>query len=184
MAQVTIIPTAPFNFDATFSKPDHFTSGDNYWEPGIRWQTWWWRKTTFGLKFKNKGTIEKPKILLTVYAASRLDKKLLDFLVKEIKYRYNLNLDLRGFYRQFSGGKDLSQIIKRWRGMRPGHPSSLYEYLIIGIVLQNATVRRSIQMFKTLLEKYGKPLEFDGKRLWCFWSPGSLKNVTEEELEH
>ena len=54
--------------------------------------------------------------------------------------------------------------------------------LIIGIVLQNATVRRSIQMFKALLENYGTPLEFDGKKLWCFWKPGRLKNVSEEDL--
>ena len=66
--------------------------------------------------------------------------------------------------------------------MSPGHPSSLYEYLIIGIVLQNATVRRSIQMFKLLLENYGTRLEYDGKELWCFWEPGALHKVTEEEL--
>jgi 3-methyladenine DNA glycosylase/8-oxoguanine DNA glycosylase len=66
--------------------------------------------------------------------------------------------------------------------MRPGHPSSLYEYLIIGIVLQNATVRRSIQMFKALLESYGINLEFDGKSLWCFWQPGRLQTVSEDEL--
>jgi len=179
MEQVMLRPTAPFNFDATFHKPDHFTSGDNYWKPGVRWQTWWWKEKNFGLKFKNKGTIEKPKILLTVYAASKLDKKLLDSLVKEIKYRYNLDIDLGDFYKHFSKDKVLSPIIQKWRGMRPGHPSSLYGYLIVGIVLQNATVRRSIQMFKTLLEKYGKPLEFNGKKLWCFWSPGALKNVTE-----
>jgi 3-methyladenine DNA glycosylase/8-oxoguanine DNA glycosylase len=58
----------------------------------------------------------------------------------------------------------------------------LYEYLVIGIVLQNATVRRSIQMFQALLEHYGKPLAFDGKRLWCFWEPGGLQHTTEEEL--
>jgi 3-methyladenine DNA glycosylase/8-oxoguanine DNA glycosylase len=66
--------------------------------------------------------------------------------------------------------------------MRPGHPSSLYEYLIIGIVLQNATVRRSIQMFKALLENYGTCLEYDRKQLWCFWEPGALQHITEEEL--
>lgn len=65
---------------------------------------------------------------------------------------------------------------------KEGHPSSLYEYLIIGIVLQNATVRRSIQMFRALLEKYGKLLEYDGKKLWCFWKPGGLKKVSEDEL--
>lgn len=66
--------------------------------------------------------------------------------------------------------------------MRPGHPSSLYEYLIIGIVLQNATVRRSVQMFQALLEHYGTPLKFDGKQLWCFWESGKLQSVSEEEL--
>jgi len=49
--------------------------------------------------------------------------------------------------------------------MRPGHPSSLYEYLIIGIVLQNATIRRSIHIFTSLLETYGTLLMFDNKRL-------------------
>ena len=179
---VEIIPSVPFDFDSTFHKPDHFTSGDNDWEPGIRWQTWWLKGVNFGLKFENKGITDKPKVRITVYSFSKPGKELLDSLIKEIKYRYNLELDLGDFYQQFSQDKDLSPIIKRWRGMRPGHPSSLYEYLIIGIMLQNATVRRSIQMFKTLLEKYGEPLEFDGKQLWCFWPPGALQDVTEEEL--
>ncbi|NMB57459.1 hypothetical protein GYA19_06025 [Candidatus Beckwithbacteria bacterium] len=181
--QIELIPTVPFNFDASFHKPDHFTSGDNEWQRGVRWQTCWWQEEKFGLKFENKGTVDEPKILVSVYAASKPAKKLLDSLInKEIKYRYNLDLDLAPFYQKFSKDKLLSPIIKKWRGMRPGHPSSLYEYLIIGIVLQNATVRRSIQMFKALLEKYGTLLEFDGKKLYCFWAPGGLKSVSEEEL--
>ncbi|EKD86312.1 MAG: hypothetical protein ACD_37C00361G0001, partial [uncultured bacterium] len=49
---VTVEPTSPFDFDSTFHKPDHFTSGDNYWEPGVRWQTWEWESRRFGLKFQ------------------------------------------------------------------------------------------------------------------------------------
>lgn len=177
-----IIPTSPFHFDSTFHKPDHFTSGDNYWEPGIRWQTWEWEGKCFGLKFQNKGIIDKLKLKIDVYSNEKIDEKTLNSLIDEITYRYNLELDLKDFYKAFGKDKLLGQIIKRWRGMRPGHPSSLYEYLIIGIVLQNATVRRSIQMFKALLEKYGTLLEYDGKSLWCFWEPGALQKVTEAEL--
>ncbi len=43
VASTEIVPAAPFDFDSTFHKPDHFTSGDNYWEPGTRWQTWNWQ---------------------------------------------------------------------------------------------------------------------------------------------
>jgi len=177
-----LTPTAPFNFDATFHKPDHFTSGDNEWEPGIRWQTWQWRGKRLGLRFVNVGTVSKPKVKVGVYSSRLLNKDFVDSLKEEIVYRFNLGLDLYGFYQSFKDDKVLGPVIKRWRGMRPGHPSSLYEYLIIGVVLQNATVRRSMQMFQALLENYRKLLEYDGKRLWCFWKPGDLQGVTETDL--
>jgi 3-methyladenine DNA glycosylase/8-oxoguanine DNA glycosylase len=179
---ILLNPTAPFFFDPTFHKPDHFTSGDNHWEPGIRWQTWAWCGKCFGLKFRDMGSAEEPRLQIDIYADQKPPDKVLASLVEEIKYRYNLNLDLTSFYKRFGKDNVLGPIIKRWQGMRPGHPSSLYEYLIIGIVLQNATVRRSIQMFQSLLEKYGTLLEYDGKKLWCFWEPGALHSVTEEEL--
>lgn len=179
---VRLKPTVPFAFDPTFHKPGHFTSGDNLWESGIRWQTWRWKGTPLGLKFMNKGTIDNPLIEIRIYATRSLSKAFVDSLVEEIKYLYNLDLDLKDFYQTFKKDRFLAPILRKLRGMRPGHPSSLYEYLIIGIVLQNATVRRSVHMFRALLENYGKLLEFDGKKLWCFWSPGALKRVNEEDL--
>lgn len=179
---IEIKPTKPFLFDATFHKPDHFTSGDNDWEPGIRWQTWVWEDKQLGLKFINKGTVRRPKINIDVYFKGTLSSEFIDSLTDEIKYRFNLDLDLTDFYKSFEQDKILEPIVKKWHGMRPGHPSSLYEYLIVGIVLQNATVRRSVQMFTALLENYGTLLEFDGRKLWCFWNPGGLKKVTEADL--
>lgn len=181
-----IIPSFPFAFDPTFHKPDHFTTGDNEWQPGIRWQTWRWPSESegkpLGLKFVDCGTVEKPKIKVEIYADKKLDEVFLEPLINEVHYRYNLDLDLSGFYEEFKNDKVLGPVVKKWRGMRPGHPSSLYEYLIIGIVLQNVTVKRSVQMFRILLEKYGKLLEFNGKKLLCFWPPGALVKVSEEEL--
>jgi len=179
---VELTPTSPFNFDATFHKPDHFTSGDNHWEPGIRWQTIWWKGKQLGLKFQNIGTVSKPKVKVDIYSRERLSDEFVSSLVQEVEYRFNFELDLIPFYKQFKGDKVLGPVIKKWRGMRPGHPSSLYEYLIVGVVLQNATVRRSVQMFQALLTNYGKLLEYDGKKLWCFWPPDGLSAVTEDEL--
>jgi len=135
-----------------------------------------------GLKFADAGTPRSPKLKLGIYYTKPLGQKFIDSLVAEVRYRYNLDLDLSPFYRALQNDEVLGPIIERWRGMRPGHPSSLYEYLIIGIVLQNATVRRSVQMFQALLENYGTLLEFDRKRLLCFWEPGRLKDVSEDDL--
>jgi len=179
---IEVKPTKPFAFDPTFHKPDHFTSGDNFWEPGIRWQTWNWQGRCLGIKFSNKGNIGSPLVELKIFAKEKLSDNFVSSLIDEIKYLYNFDLDLTDFYKTFSKDKILAPILKKWQGMRPGHPSCLYQYLIIGIVLQNAPVRRSIQMFKALLENYGTLLEFDGKKLWCFWNPGRLQKVSEEEL--
>jgi 3-methyladenine DNA glycosylase/8-oxoguanine DNA glycosylase len=66
--------------------------------------------------------------------------------------------------------------------MRPQSYSSLYEYLIIAIVLQNCTVRRSVNMLRALFEKYGTRVAYDGKTLDCFWTPKEIALVSEQEL--
>ena len=182
VANLTLSATPPFNFDATFHKPDHFPSQDNYCEPGVRWQTYFWQGKQVGLKFADAGTKAKPAVQVEVFYSRNLDPQFLESLKQEIIYRYNLHLDLTDFYSQFGKDPVLKESIKRLYGMRPGHAGSLYEYLVIGIVLQNTFVKRSVQMLQTLFEHYGKLLKFDGKQLWAFWQPGSLEAVSELDL--
>jgi 3-methyladenine DNA glycosylase/8-oxoguanine DNA glycosylase len=103
-------------------------------------------------------------------------------LADELVYRYNLLLDLGDFERRFAGDEHLGPVLERWRGMRPMHPGSLYEYLVIAIVLQNATVRRSVQMFEALFARYGERPSFDGASLSVFWEPKVLAAAREDEL--
>ena len=78
---VKIKPTKPFEFDSTFHKPDHFTSGDNLWKSGIRWQTWNWKKISLGLKFINKGTVNNPSIEIKIYSKNKLTKDFINSLI-------------------------------------------------------------------------------------------------------
>lgn len=182
LTSIDLYPSAPFNFDATLHKPDHFTSADNAWEPGIRWQTMRWHGTPLGLKFENRGNIDEPQVLLSIWSTGPLDQAYLTQLTGEISYRYNLQLDLSDFYRKFGADPYLSPVLTQWRGMRPMNYSSLYEYMMITIVLQNATVRRSVRMMQALYESYGTPLSYDGKDLYCYWVPACLAGVAEQEL--
>lgn len=179
---IQITPVSPFNFDATFHKPDHFPSGDNHWQPGIKWQTFLFQDMPLGAKFISQGNLEKPRICVEVYSQKKLPPNFIESFIKEITYRYNLNQDLSNFYQKFNSDLTLGPIITKWRGLRPGHQDSLYEYLVIGLMLQNCTVRRSIQMMQVLFEKYGTLLDFDNRQLWCFWPPGGLVDVLEDEL--
>jgi len=170
------------DFDATLYKPDHFPTADNAWEPGVRWQTMLWQGKPLGLKLRNWGTAECPRILLTIWSQEKLEQSFADGLLDEIGYRYNFQLDLAEFNRRFKDDPQLGTVIARWRGMKPLNHYSLYEYLIVAIVLQNATVRRSVNMMQALFENYGTLLAYDGKGLYCFWKPEVIGEVTEEEL--
>jgi 3-methyladenine DNA glycosylase/8-oxoguanine DNA glycosylase len=97
-------------------------------------------------------------------------------------WRANLRLDLADFERIARRDRTLASIVDRWRGMRPMHLGSLYEYLVIAIVLQNATVRRSVQMLQALFERYGTPVRFDRRELRGFWDATTLAGTTEQEL--
>jgi 3-methyladenine DNA glycosylase/8-oxoguanine DNA glycosylase len=181
-ASIVLGPRPPFAFDASLHKPDHFPSADNAWEPSVRWQTIRWQGVALGLRLEDRGTVERPAIELAIWSERALPEAAVAGLEAELSYRLGLDLDLAPFYELATRDPHLAPIVERWRGMRPLNVSSLYEYLVIAIVLQNATVRRTVQMMQALLEGYGTPLEYDGRTLYAFWEPAALAAAGEEEL--
>ncbi len=180
--KLEIIPTKPFHFDSTFYKPAHFPTNDTKWKPGKRWQTMLWKGKLLGLIFQDVSTKQVPKVKVIIWAEEKLPSNYLKSLKKEIIWRFNLDLDLSEFYKKVGDNPILKSAINRFRGLRPMHPGSLYEYLIIAIVLQNATVKRSVYMMQTLFENYGSRIEFDNQKFWAFWKPKTLAQASEKKL--
>jgi DNA-3-methyladenine glycosylase II len=178
----SIFPKPPFNFDATVYVPHHFPEPDFEWQKGVCWQTMNFCGKPFGIKMENEGTINKPKIKLSIYSNKKLTKEEIESVVNEINFRYGLNEDISEFCNKFQSDEFLKLPIKRLKGMRINCANSLYELLIIAIVLQNAIIKRSIQMTNNLLNAYGLRVKFDNKELFAYWKPEDLVNVTEEDL--
>lgn len=179
---IELVPVSPYDFDANFHKPSHFPSSDVIWEEGKCWITMVWRGQELGLKFENIGTTDKPRIRVSVYSLKKLLKEFVDGLIPEIRWRFNFDLDISGFCEEFKEDRVLGSVIRKWRGMKPIAANSLYETLVIYIVLQNATVRRSVQMLENLFQRFGKKLRFDDKVLSAFWDPSKMARSTEETL--
>lgn len=180
--KIYIVPTAPFQFDSTFYKPGHFPSNDTKWEPGKRWQTMLWKGKKLGLIYENAGTNSKPKVRITIFSGKELTEDFVEGFNREIIWRFNLDLNLSDFYNDVGNDSLLAPIIKKFSGLRPMHYGSLYEYLIIDIVLQNTVVRRSVSMLQSLFERYGNLLEYGKQKFWCYWEPKVLAEADEQEL--
>ena len=177
-------PKPPFHFDGTFHKPSHFPNKLKMeeWQPGKYWQSFRVGRELLVLQAEDKGTKACPKIKITIYSSKPLNKKEVEKIKQEINWRFEVDTDLQEFNKLAKKDKRFYPIFKKWLGMRNTSKNTLYELLIIAIVLQNATVRRSQQMLDALLKKFGIKVVFDNKELWAIWLPEKLKNVSEQEL--
>jgi 3-methyladenine DNA glycosylase/8-oxoguanine DNA glycosylase len=178
----SLTPKAPYNFDANHHKPSHFPSSDDFWEKGNHWISMLWKGQELGLKFENTGTIDKPQVKLTIYSQKVLSQDYLDSLIPEIRWRFNFDSDISEFCETYKNDVILGPIIGKWKGMKPIAANSLYETLIIFIVLQNATVKRSVQMLENLFNRFGNKVAYDGKILSIFWEPQKIAEASEQEL--
>ena len=177
-----IYPSSPFHFDGTFHKPSHFPDKLDDWESGKYWQAIRIDRKLFGLKIENKGKAQKPKIKVSVFYDKGVSDKEIENIKQEIIWRFDLNADLKEFNKLAKNDKRFYPIFKKWLGMRNSSSEDLYGLLIVAVVLQNATVRRTVQMMNALLDNYGTKLKFDGKEIFAIWLPENLKTVSEQDL--
>jgi 3-methyladenine DNA glycosylase/8-oxoguanine DNA glycosylase len=151
------------------------------WKPGQLWTTLTFDKGIFGMKLNNLGTVNKPLVGLTLYSNTSISEALKRKLIAEIRFRFRFNEDIKPFYDRFQHDKILGSVFKRMWGVRK-RLGSLYELIVCSILLQNATVKRTVQMMQNLLERYGTRVTFDNKRLYLLWKPETLAETTELEL--
>jgi 3-methyladenine DNA glycosylase/8-oxoguanine DNA glycosylase len=179
--EVELRPTAPFHFDGTVHKPSYFPTPDSAWQTGTYWWTLRLDNTCFGLKLHDVGSAEAPRVTLTIFSDHQPGPDEIAALTDQVAYDFALYADLSEFNALLEGDELMRPVLCRWRGTRPsGGP--LYETLVICIVLQNAVVRRSIQMMQNLLRVYGTLLDFDGQSLYGYWPPAALDAAPEEHL--
>lgn len=181
-ASFFVVPTSPFHFDGTFHKPSHFPSQLDEWQPGVYWQGMRVGKRLFGLKVENKGTVSKPKIRVTVFSDRAISREEIETIKSELVWRFDLSADLKEFNTLAKHDTRFYPVFKQWIGTRNSSPLNLYELLIVAVLLQNATVRRTVQMTAALLKAFGTKLVFDGKELFVIWPPERLNNVSEQDL--
>lgn len=179
-----LYPKEPYNFDSTIYHPPHYPSKLEIYETGKYWFALKLIRKIYGIKMEDRGTIENPRIKLTIFSKFVLSKEILKKIIEEIKFRFEFDRDLSEFSKKFSKDAILSNLIIKYRGMHGSCSNELYGLLMIGILLQNTVVKRTVQMTNLMLEHYGTKVNFDNKEIYAFWNPEDLIKISEEELKN
>ena len=180
---LVIKPKTPFNFDATVFKPSHYPDPLKIYETGKYWFAMRLDSKIYGIKMESKGIVNKPRVQIAIFSKTKLSKNELKNIIDELNFRFEFQRDISEFFKKFKNNEILSPFLKRWYGMHGSCAQSLYGLLMISIFLQNTVVRRSVQMTKAMLEKYGVKVKFDGKEVYEFWEPEEIAKASEEELK-
>ena len=102
-------------------------------------------------------------------------------LEEEIKEYFDLNRDYEKIKEELSKIDDyMKESIKYGKGIRILN-QDLWETIISFIISANNNIPRIKGIIERLSEKYGKKIEWRGKRYYTFPTPEELKDVTTEE---
>ena len=102
-------------------------------------------------------------------------------LEEEIKEYFDFNRDYEKLKKELSQIDDyMKESIKYGKGIRILN-QDLWETIISFIISANNNIPRIKGIIERLSEKYGKKIEWRGKKYYTFPTPEELKNVTVEE---
>jgi DNA-3-methyladenine glycosylase II len=99
-----------------------------------------------------------------------------------VAQQFAARLDLAPYYRVARRDKVLSQLVKRFRGMRIPQAPSVYECVVCAILEQQVNLTFAHQVKKALVETYGETVEFKGRRYNAFPEPQVLASATPDEF--
>jgi len=106
--------------------------------------------------------------MLSIYSKSKFSLSEINQVRATIEHGLGKDEDLKGFYAFAKSDPILHEATKDLSGMRAGTLDSVFERVILAILLQMAPIERSQQMMELLLDNLGAKLLFDGQSvtLW------------------
>ena len=174
--------TAPFNFRLSLWKPSHFPSRLEWHSATETWRTlrlMSGRPVAVCLTSRREGTGVEAQI----WAHDKVSVAETSEIEARLRVGYGLDVDLAPFYGAvITDSVMASGPITRLYGMRPSCPETLFEILVISLLLQNTTVARSAKMLDTVCQAFGDEVSAGGHLLSVFADPRRVAATSESFL--
>ncbi len=91
-------------------------------------------------------------------------------------------VDLSPFYAGAAGVPWLDRIAAAARGVRPPRYPSLWETICNAIVYQQISIHAAGAILRRTIERYARPVETNGVRLYPFYAPRTILDAASDDL--
>lgn len=180
--ELIVKPVRPFSFDLSARI---FSEGDGRirkYEDGRYWQVIRPGHKLVLASLKSLGTIDDPELLVDLRPMDVLSNQDIRDAKKVICILFNMDLDLKPFYKAVKGDQVMSRLILSLRGLRSPNTETVFEALVDSIIEQQISLRAAWSLQRRLTETFGEALHLDGKIYYAFPGPQRLAYASVEEL--
>ena len=179
-----ITPRAPFDFKLTVKKPAEwslFNAGEMY-EANTLWTATRLQGRLLGLKLRSVGTVEEPRIDVTLFTADPLTNHELTGLKEALVTLIGADQDLNEFYDMARKDDVLRHTVEDLYGMHDTQTAYLFNSVVLSICLQMAKLDRSMKMMASINRFYGTRVSFDHREILVEPSAERIARLKPEEF--
>lgn len=180
---VELVPVAPFDFDLT---AQIFAGGDRQvrtYTNGVFHQVANLNGTLALLSMAANGSVERPKLDLTVKSNTPLSQNQVQCAQQTVKNIFNLDLDLKGFHQQIRKDPTMHKIAHQLCGLKTPTTPTVFEALVDSIIEQQISIKVARAIEERLAKKFGEPIEIDGETYFGFPTPKNIVDATVQEVQ-
>lgn len=181
--RMTLTPVPPFDFDLSASI---FSRGDlqfRTYEDGVFRQALRVDDASVLLKITSTGTVDEPRLRVKLTSPVELTRKKLQSARRLITRMFNLDMDLRPFYKAVKGDPIMARLVKNLYGLKSPVTPTVFEALIDSIIEQQISLIAARSMQMKLIRKFGEKLVVGPEKYYLFPTPEALASESLRGLK-
>jgi len=179
----TIKAVPPFDFDLSARI---FSRGDpqfRTYEDGRSWQLIKIGRKPALCVIRSTGSVEEPELRVELKTVEELSPSDVTKARAMVNSMFNLDMDLKPFYKAVKGDPVLSGLARRMYGLKSPTTPTVFEALVDSIVEQQISLIAAHAMQSRMIKEFGSPVTIEGTTYYMFPAPEKLSAARIEELK-
>jgi DNA-3-methyladenine glycosylase II len=128
------------------------------------------------------GTVEAPGLKVELRSDGELSAADVRRARAMVDSMFNLQIDLKPFYRAVKGDPVMSRLAGRMYGLKSPTTPTVFEALVDSIIEQQISLIAAHSMQKKLIRAFGDTLELDGETYYAYPTPEKLASVSVDKI--
>lgn len=178
-----MLASAPFDFDLC---AQIFSTGDpaiRSYANGVFYQVLQLNNELILIKVNSVGAAQNPKLSVTLQANAAITTKDKKVAEKMVKYVFNLEFDLNGFYHDIEKEPTIKRIAQQLYGLKNPTTPTVFESLIDSIVEQQISIKVAHTIEQRLARKFGETLTIDNATYYLYPTPQKIAEASIEDIQ-